>query len=470
METPSRDPLPDCPTCRIVVPQLEARLRESEARLLELETKLRDLEDKLKPPTKRPVEPQPPAPAKKATGKKRGGQPGHKPHLKQWLPVERVKDFVRHVPKCCEKCDEALSATAGPNDPAPKVFQVAELPKILAEITQHEGHFRTCTCGHVSHAAVPADIRGHSVGPNLTAAIVYFAGSHGMSKRGIEETVETLFGVPIALGTIANLEREASAALEPAYQEARRHVAEAEVKYVDETGWKERGLKRWLWAAATATTTLFLIHPRRNFDALKLLLGQLAGVLVSDRWKVYDDWDYEARQLCWAHVTRNWDKQIERGGQAKVLGERWQATQKKVFEEWHRFRGGGCKRGELQDALLPHIDALGDLLHEGMRSRDATLAGFCERLLDRYPLYWLFVSVEGVEPTNNHAERVQRRAVLWRKRSFGCQSANGCRFVERILTTVQTLRLQGRNTLEFLGATLAAHRTDSPTPKLCPTG
>jgi IS1 family transposase len=84
-------------------------------------------------------------------------------------------------------------------------------------------------------------------------------------------------------------------------------VAGAEVKYVDETGWKERGLKRWLWAAATASTALFLIHPRRNLDALKLLLGKLAGVLVSDRWKVYDDRNGETRQLCWAHAKRNWD-------------------------------------------------------------------------------------------------------------------------------------------------------------------
>ena len=442
-----------------------------EARILELETRLRDLEDRLKgPPPKRVIESQPPAPAKKPTGRKRGGQPGHPPRLKTWLPQNRVTKPVDHLPETCSGCAGPLSPEAGPHDPPPTIHQIAELPKILADITEHRGHFRTCACGCVTHAAIPATIREHSVGPNLTATIAYFAGSHGMSKRGIEEVVETLFQVPISLGTISNLEKEAAAALEPAYREARQAVAEADVKHLDETGWKEAGRKRWLWVAATMTTVVFLIHPRRNFDALKHLLGKLAGTLVSDRWCVYDDWDGELRQLCWAHIKRNWDKQIERGGQAKTLGERWQATQKRVFELWHLFRGGGMTRTELDRRMLPHIESLAKLLEEGLKSRDTVLSRFCGRLLDRYPMLWLFMSVAGVEPTNNHAERVQRRAVLWRRKSFGCQSPGGCRFVERILTVVQTLRLQNRNTLEFLGQTLQAYRDGRATPRLCPAG
>ena len=459
MDAPTTEPVPECPRCRVEIPRLEARL-------LELETQLRDLEDRLKPPPKkRPHEPQPPAPDKVPTGKKRGAQPGHPPQLKKFLPSERVKQVVDHVPDCCAACDKPLSEI--PNDADPKRFQVAELPTLLAEITEHRGHSRTCPCGHTTRTPIPSAVRAHSVGPRLTATINYFAGSHGMSKRGIEEVVEDLFGVPIALGTISNLEREAAAALEPAYQEARKAVADAPVKNVDETGWNQSGLKRWLWAAATTTVAVFLIHPRRNLDALKLLFGKRAGILVSDRWKVYDDWDGELRQLCWAHVKRNWEKRMEGGGEAKELGERWLAEQKKVFELWHLFKGGGITRESLQERMTPHIDELGDLLSEGTGSSDASLASYCQRLLDKYAMYWLFTSMEGVEPTNNHAERVQRRAVLWRKKSFGCQSQRGCRFVERILTVVQTLRLQGRNALEFLAETLTAHRLGSETPKLC---
>ena len=193
-------------------------------------------------------------------------------------------------------------------------------------------------------------------------------------------------------------------------------------------------------------------------------------MLISDRWCVYDNWDYECRQLCWAHIRRNWEKLIERGGKAKELGEQWLATQKAVFELWHVFRGGGCTREELNDRMLPHAEALGELLHAGMRSGDGVLSRRCGRLLDRYPLLWLFVTVEGVEPTNNHGERVQRRAVIWRRRSFGTQSAAGSRFVERILTAVETLRLQKRNVLEFLSETIAATREGRPGPTLCAMG
>ena len=448
-------PIPDCPRCRVF-----------EARILVLETKLRDLEDRLKPPPpKRPVEPQPPAPAKVPTGKKRGAQPGHPPHLKRFLPGERVKEFIDHEPRCCAACDKSLSAI--PNDADPKRHQVAELPVILAEITEHRGHSRTCPCGHTTHAPLPAAVRKHSLGPHLTAAAVYLIGSFGLSKRNAEELIESLFGVPVALGTISNLEREATAALEPAYQEARKAVADAPVKNIDETGWKQSGLKRWLWAAATEVATVFLIHPKRNLDALTHLLGRIAGILVSDRWVVYDGWPEEKRQLCWAHVRRNWEKKIELGGEAKALGERWLKEQKTVFELWHRFKDGKCTREALQTDMTASIDALGDLLSEGIDGRDAALSRYCQRLHDRFQMYWLFTSAEGVEPTNNHAERVQRRAVLWRKKSFGCQSQTGCRFVERILTVVGTLRLQNRNALEFLSRCIAAHRAGTAKPRLC---
>ena len=453
-----------CSRCR----ELEARLRQVEARNLELEARLRDLEDKIEPPKPKPFEPLPTAPPKTPTGKKRGAQPGHPPHLKKWLPLERVTKIAKYTPEHCEKCERSLEAIA--NNPSPTIHQIAELPKVLAEITEHQGHSRTCACGHTTQATIPADVRAHTLGAKLTATMVYLAGVHGMSKRGIEETVETVFGVPVALGTIANVEQEIREALEPEYQKVREQVADAPVKNLDETGWKEGGKKRWLWVAATVNLVLFLIHPRRNLDALKLLLGKLAGVLISDRWCVYDNWDFDCRQLCWAHIGRNWEKWIERGGKAKELGEQWLATQKVVFELWHLFRGGGCTREELNDRMLPHVEALGELLHAGMRSRDGALSRRCGRLLDRYPLLWLFVTVEGVEPTNNHGERVQRRAVIWRRRSFGTQSAAGSRFVERILTAVETLRLQKRNVLEFLSETISATREGRPAPTLCAMG
>jgi transposase len=456
--------LPECPGCRALL----ARNAELEARVLALEGQVRDLLDQRKPPPPpRAVTPQPPAPAKTPTGRKPGGQPGHEPHLKRLVPPERVNHVIPLVPEHCDACHAALPAAAGPADLPPTRHQVAELPAVAAVITEYQGHARTCPdCGALTRAAIPAELYAHTVGERLSATLAYLAGCHGVSKRGLEEIAAAVFDAPVALGTIANLEQQTSAALAPAHQAARAAVADAPVKHVDETGWKQAGKKRWLWVAATSTVVAFLIHPRRNLDALTALLGKLSGILCSDRWRTYDDWPLDLRQVCWAHLKRNWEKQVERGGRAKELGDRWLAGHDRVFAVWHLFRGGGCTRDELAERMHPLIDDLGGLLNEGARVRDRKLARFCRRILDVYPAAWLFVFEPGVEPTNNHAERVQRRAVLWRRKSFGCHSAAGCRFVERILTVVQTLRLQERSVLDFLTASIRAHRAGLPSPRL----
>ena len=456
--------VPECPGCRALL----ARIAELEARVLALEGQLRDLLNKLKPPAAKAATPQPPAPAKKPTGKKPGGQPGHPPTMKTLVPPERVNHVVPYIPDRCGKCDEPLSKKAGPNDPEPKRHQVAELPKIAAEITEHQGHARTCACcGEVTWATIPADVRAHSVGPKLTAAVGYLVAVHGVSKRGAEEIVEHVFETSIALGTIANLEQELSVALAPAHEEARQAIAAADVKYTDETGWKKNGKKRWLWVSATATIVYFVIHARRNLDALKRVAGEkLIGIMSSDRWCVYADWP-GLRQLCWAHVKRNWEKQIELGGSAaKRLGEAWLDGHRQVFELWHRFRDKRCTRKELDEQMAPLFVKLNDVLGQGRRTCAVKFARFCTRLTKDFAHLWTFVTHEGVEPTNNHAERVLRCAVLWRRRSFGCHSDAGCRFVERILTVVQSLRQQKRSVLEFLGETIKTHRVGKATPRL----
>jgi transposase len=451
-----------CPGCR----DRDARIAALEERLAYLEGRLNDL---IRPP----VPPRPGAglakgPAKKPTGKKPGGQPGHPPHLKVLLPAERIKHTVRYVPQECEHCHTSLPPEAGPHDPPPVRHQVAELPTVAAEITEYQGHARTCLgCGHLTRATIPAAIRARSIGPRFSGGLGYLVGCQGMSKRGVEETCEALFGVPIALGTVANLERELSAALAAAHQEAVEAVRQAPVKYVDETGWKQAGRKRWLWAAATPAVAAFLIDVFRNVTALRKLLGPtLSGILCSDRWSAYDHVELLRRQVCWAHLKRNWEKMVERGGKAKIVAEGCLSVQERVFELWHLFRGGGRSRGELDDGMAPLMLELLEFLHAGLRCRDRKTKRFCARLLRVYAALWTFVVVDGVEPTNNHVERVQRRAVLWRRRSFGCHSAAGCRFVERILTVAESLRLQGRSVLPFLHDAIEAHRSGLPGPAL----
>jgi len=455
---------PSCAGCRILlkrVAELEALVRELQSRLGNNST------NSSVPPSANPLDAPKPV-AKKPSGRKPGGQPGHPPHLKELLPPERIARIISLVPERCGKCQAALPADAGADDPPPTRQQVAELPSLLAEITEYQGHARTCPCcGEVTRASIPGEIRAHGCGPRLTATLAYLTGKHHLPKRAAEEISEDLFGAPISLGTITALEQEVSAALEPAHAEALAAVREAEVKNVDETSWKEGHKKCWLWVAATATVAAFLIHGKRGLTGLATLLGNtIYGILCSDRWSVYDRWPVLWRQVCWAHLKRDFQKCVDRGGPAVAIGRAGLQIVKEIFDAWHLFRGGGLSRARLQKRLDPVARRLRRFLDAGCNCADSKVANFCANLIALEPALWRFVVTEGVEPTNNHAERVLRRGVLWRKISFGCHSANGCRFVERMLTTVQTLRLQNRNALHFLIEAVHNHRAALPIPSL----
>jgi transposase len=346
------------------------------------------------------------------------------------------------------------------------------LPAIAAVVTEHRGHTRTCPrCGTRTHAAIPADVRGRIAGPRLTAAITYLSGARHDSKRGVEEVVEALFGVPVSLGTVAAAEQEASAALAPAHAEAVAAVRAAPVKNVDETGWKQAGRLCWLWAGVTGAVACFQVHARRGLAGLRALLGDHpAGVVVSDRWCAYNRLDAADRQLCWAHLKRDFRAMVDRGGPSEAIGHELLCFVEDLFLDWHRVRDGTIQRATWRRAVAAGRPAFREVLQRGADCGCAKTAAVCRNLMDWEPALWTFARVEGVEPTNNAAERAVRPAVLWRKRSFGCHSEAGCRFVERILTVVQTLRHQRRPVFDFLADAIAARRQGRPTPQLLPAG
>ena len=271
--------------------------------------------------------------------------------------------------------------------------------------------------------------------------------------------------MPLSLGTINPLERQTAAALAPAHAEALAAVRAAPVKHVDETGWKRAG--RWLWLAASATVAAFVVHARRGAAGLAALLGEArTGVLGTDRWAVYDRLPPERRQGCWAHLRRDFQKRVDRGGSAATIGRAGLRVATKLFACWHRHRDGPIDRDRLLADIATLARRLDRVLSAGRRCADSPAATSCDNLRGLWPALWLFSVADGVAPTNNHAERLLRRGVLGRKRSFGSQSADGCRFVERMLTVVQTLRLQGRAALTYLHDAIAAHRAGQLAPKL----
>jgi transposase len=456
---------PTCPGCR----ELLKRVAELEGRLRELEARLgRNASNSSIPPSANPPDAPPPV-RKKATGRKPGGQPGHTAYLRVRLPEERLTEPIKHYsPEICEVCHDDLPAAPGPDDPEPHWHQVVELPEIPVQVTEYQAHGRSCAnCGHVTWAKIPDDIRAHVCGPRLTATMSFLSGVLHASKRGIEEFVETVCKVPIALGTISNLEQEMSAALAEAHGEAQIAVQEADAKNVDETGWKQAGQKRWLWGAATAWVACFVIAPTRGAAGLAALLGQkIKGIISSDRWSVYGHLKLGLRQLCWAHLKRDFQKLVDRGSDAQDIGEMGLGAVDVVFTLWHAFRGGGMSRSAFQSEIALVRQTLREWLERGCACTDSKAAAFCANVLAVEPALWTFTRKDGVEPTNNHIERLLRPGVLWRKNAFGCHSEAGCRFVERILTVVQTLRLQKRPALEFLHQSVLAYRHGQKAPKL----
>ncbi len=486
MET---SPCPGCAKRDARIAELEARNAELEAKVAFLERQLTDLqrrfaelEARLKttasnsslPPSANPIGSAPPV-KKKKSGRKRGGQPGHQAHLRQVFPETQITEVVDVYPSQCCNCQTPLSNQAGPNDPAPIKFQRAELPKIIVEVTEYRGHARTCPrCGEVMQAVIPAEIRAHAFGPRLVATLSYFSGCQGMSKRGVEETCEVVFGIPISVGTVCNLEQEVSEALAEPYRQAVEVVRASKVKYADETSWKKKGMKCWLWAAAvTDIVAAFLIHSTRGALGMASLLGEtVRGYVHSDRYGTYAEVPANRRQICWAHLKRDFQKLIDRGGQDEKIGRRGRAIVRRVFAAWHEFEEGKVTRERLQAKIDVIAACMNRLLIEGAdpfgdaARRDTQLVRFCENLLKVEEGLWTFARVEGMEPTNNFMERLMRLAVLWRKKSFGCDSESGCRFVERILTAVQTCRLQKRSSLEYLNQAVEAARQRKPAPKL----
>lgn len=468
---------PSCPNCARLqkrVTELEALVAELQVLVAEQNAKIEALTARLnqnssnssKPPSS-DVPWQKPASTRPPTGRKPGGQPGHPGHCHVRLPAERVNRVVHYVPRVCEHCHAPLPQQAGPNDPSPIWHQVTELPPALVEITEYQGQARTCPCcGHRTRAPIPPEIKAHTVGPNLAATLSYLSGRCHDSKRNIREIAETIFGVSLSLGTVAKLEQEMSAALEEPHAQARAAVQAAAIKNVDETGWAKGGKLCWLWVAATASVGVFQIHAKRSKDGLKALLGEITGILGSDRFGAYAHLPLSARQICWAHLKRDFQRLIDLGAATQPLGRAGRRVAKAVFGVWKDFKDGRIDRATLQTRLLP----LRIRFHKTLRCEsvgtDKKTRRFCRRLLKVYDALWTFAAIEGVEPTNNHAERMVRPAVLWRKACFGNHSLAGCRFTERILTAVQTLHLQKRPVLDYLRRALAAHRAGAPAPPL----
>ena len=449
---------------REYIAALEARLRQ-------------DSSTSSRPPSSDPPGTQaqrragPPPSADAGGERRRGGQPGHPGHHRLLLGEERVDRLVLVTPDACRGCGAALPTEAGVGDPADERVQVVELPPVRAEVTEYRLAARRCrSCGTLTRAARPAEASGGAFGPRLHAVATLLVGRYRLSRREAVACLAELGEVALSVGALARLEAATSTALAPVVDAVAAAVQQAAVANVDETGWWQRKDRHWLWTVVTDALTLFRLDPHRSAAVVRGLLGpDWTGIVGSDRYSAYRYLPLEQRQICWAHLIREFRKIAAYNQHQRPLGTRLLDVTARIFAVWYRFRDGAIDRPALLVELAPLQTEFEDALAPGLDPPHAVVAGaLCGNLLDSWPALWSFAHTDGVEPTNNAAERALRPAVLWRKGSFGTQSEHGSRFVERIMTVAATCKQQGRSLLDFLVAATTAARLGLPPPSLLP--
>ena len=454
----------------VLSPAVRAAIELLERTVAELRERVRDLEARLGQnstnSSKRPSSDPPNVvrPGKKPKGRKRGGQTGHRGHHRMILPPERVEE-VEHVPEACGHCGHSL-AGAEEGRPA-QVHQVVELPPIRAEVKEHRMVCLRCPkCSGLTRAPLPVEVGGKHFGPRLTALAGLLAGHYRMSRRSVVDLLGRLLDVPApSLGSTEACTQETSAALESAYREVQAEVRSSSWAGVDETPWKLCGKKMWLWVGVANRATMFHMGQSRGAQELKGFLGEFGGIVSSDRWCAYQIYDW--RQLCWAHLIRNFRKLGLRGGKAAEFAAAGEKVCDQVFERWRRFREGSLERDALKREMGSVQASFLRLVKRGAKSINKKVAGLCRNLLRLWPSLWTFLD-EPIELTNNAAERALRKAVLWRKGCFGNQSEAGLRYAERILSISATCQQQKVHPLDFVALSIAALRSGKPAPRLLP--
>lgn len=396
------------------------------------------------------------------SGRPRGGQAGHPRHLRPPLPPDETFTIK---PSACRGCGHALDG----DDPQPLCHQVVELPVIKPHVAEYRLHRLSCPCcGVRTCAALPDGVPNGGQGPRLRAFCTLLAGGYRLSKSLISSLLEDAFSIGVCAGTVCKMEKQTDAILEQVVLPLREQVRKGPVN-IDETGWRENRQRAWLWVVVSASITIFHIVRSRGGAVARELLGPgFHWVLTSDRYSAYNWICKRRRQICWAHLERDFQGMVDRGNDGTSIGAELLAFTADVFHWWQRIRDGTLKRSTVRTYIDEQRPWLRELLTRGSGCGCAKTAGICRQLLKLETAMWAFLRHDGVEPTNNAAERALRPAVIWRKTSYGTDSEAGSRFVANVLSVVATCRQQGKNVLEFLTACCQADLQSQPPPSLLP--
>lgn len=455
--------------------QLVDTVERLTARVDELERKIalltRDSSNSSKPPSSdgpgaklRPRRP------KKSKKRNPGGQPGHKGTNRVLIPLEDVDHVIPVFPEACEHCGTPLKPDS--REPTGKYWrhQVIDIPESKPEVTEYQLRCIRCSCGAENWPKIPQTARS-GFGPRLTAFLAHLTGLHRVTRRGCQEITKTIFGIDMCLGSVCKLHEQVSEALACAHEQAKRVLPEQPVLNVDETGWSTQGNRRWLWHLTTPAVAFFHVAASRGAKVLKAILGdEYKGTLCSDMYGAYGAFHKGDRQLCWAHIIRG-IKGIKHGCRSPdaVKFSTWMLWEAgRMFALWHAFKRGHVDRHTLVRKSVIIRSRMSRCLQLYCTTADPDVAKTAKSLLKHWHCLFTFLEYDGVEPTNNAAERGLRPAVMWRKISFGNQSDDGELLTARLLTVERSCVLQSKNAFQFLVESIIAYRQTHPGPSLLP--
>lgn len=447
---------------------MDRRVQQLEARVEKLERQLaKSSANSSQPPSSDPPGKRRAVRGKDRSGRSQGAQHGHEGHGREVLPLAAVDQVIEHWPKRCD-CghvfagDELLAAGE------PLRHQIEELPVICAQVVEHRAQRVRCPgCGERTRAQLPAEVSNSAFGPRLQAAIAALSVRNRISRRDVAELSEELFGVRICAGSVDAILTRTADALRSPHEDLLQRVRAQESLNMDETGWRLKGSQRALWGMFTERHAYLQIAADRHEDQAKELLADTGAIVTSDRWWAYSHLPLARRQLCWAHLRRDFAAHAEGLALEKEFGEQGLELCERVFWAWEVFQHTRDRRElkltirALQRQYKPIIRR-----YASKSPRCKYCRGMARNLLKAWPALWTFAKHTGVAPTNNHAERALRGAVIYRKLSLGSQSDGGERRIERLLSASVTCRLQRRSLFVYLSELLAAHARGDPVPSL----
>jgi transposase len=428
--------LPDTvPACHALIHQLMQRLS-----LLEERVTLNSRNSSKPPSSDGPAAPT--RPSKPKSGKPLGGQPGHKGSFRAMVPEQDVHHRIECLPPA--QCNDCGSAIHVDGDKAIR-HQVFDLPKIEPIVSEYVRLRGICSgCGRKHHAALPAGVPSGQLGPRALALVGTLAGQFHLTQRKVQSVLSHIMGIRFSLGAVSQAHGLVSQALDKPVAQLHAELQHAPVCHADETRHQNHQHNLWMWVLASDWGVRFRIDPSRGQMAAKLILGeQPSFVTVSDRYAGYNHLLLAQRQVCWAHLLRDFERIGQRSALPGRIGQRLLGYGYLLFR-WRKEEKDARYFAWLQRRIQVQLE-LGREQTQCKRT-----ANTCANLLKMWPAMWTFLDNPLVPPTNNAAERALRDYVIKRKLSYCTRSKRGMEFTERIFSTVQTCKMQARVAYDFV--------------------